>query len=74
MIQNYIESAGVGEETRSKLLGYLSFVSKRASGELLTNASWIRQFVAQHPDYHHDSIVGESVAYDLCSEPSLLGE
>ena len=84
MIKSYVESSALSEETRSKLLSYLTLVSKRASGALLTNAAWIRQFVAQHPDYRHDSIVGESVAYDLCAridavgrggapEPALLG-
>ena len=36
---------------RSALARYLSLISKRASGELLTPASWMREFVQTHPDY-----------------------
>lgn len=34
-------------------------------GSLLTNATWMRHFVMNHPAYKHDSIVGDEVAYDL---------
>jgi glutamate--cysteine ligase catalytic subunit len=34
-------------------------------GTLLTNASWIRQFVLSHPSYKQDSIVSEEIQYDL---------
>ena len=34
-------------------------------GTLLTNASWIRDFVLSHPLYKHDSIVSEEIQYDL---------
>ena len=64
---------------------YLVFIGKRASGELQTTAAWIRSFVDRHPDYKHDSVVPQSVAYDLlktCTKitngdlcvPSLLGK
>jgi hypothetical protein len=38
---------------------------KKKTGKLLTAASWIRQFVLQHPDYKHDSVVRDTIAYDL---------
>ena len=34
-------------------------------GTLLTNASWMRQFVLNHPSYKHDSVVNDEIAYDL---------
>ena len=34
-------------------------------GVLLTDASWIRQFVVSHPDYKQDSIVSDEIQYDL---------
>jgi len=40
----------------------IGFSSK---GVLLTNASWIRQFVLSHPLYKQDSIVSEEIQYDL---------
>lgn len=50
---------------RCELSRYLGFISKRASGELLTEAQWMRQFIMSHPDYKHDSVVSESINYDL---------
>ena len=31
----------------------------------MTNASWMRHFVANHPLYKHDSVVTDEIAYDL---------
>ena len=36
-----------------------------ALGELLTTAQWIRRFVDQHPDYKKDSVISETISYDL---------
>lgn len=35
------------------------------SGKIKTTARWIRDFVTSHPDYKHDSVVPESINYDL---------
>lgn len=35
------------------------------SGKLKTTARWIRDFVTSHPDYKQDSVVPDSVNYDL---------
>ena len=35
------------------------------TGELLTTAGWIRNFVMHHPDYKQDSIMTERITYDL---------
>lgn len=34
-------------------------------GKYLTNAMWMRHFVANHPAYQEDSIVNEQIQYDL---------
>ncbi|CAF3157169.1 unnamed protein product [Rotaria sp. Silwood2] len=31
----------------------------------MTNATWMRHFVANHPAYKHDSVVTDEIAYDL---------
>ena len=31
----------------------------------MTNATWMRYFVANHPAYKHDSVVSDEIAYDL---------
>eukprot|EP01137_Pigoraptor_chileana_P012789 Opistho-2@65526 len=84
MIQSYLNTMDVDVDARCTIAKYLDLVSKRASGELQTTASWIRAFVDSHSDYKHDSIVPESTAHDLLvacgrlgygelSAPTLLG-
>jgi glutamate--cysteine ligase catalytic subunit len=31
----------------------------------MTNATWMRHFVSNHPSYKHDSVVTDEIAYDL---------
>lgn len=35
-------------------------------GDLVTPAQWMRSFIRDHPDYKFDSVVNQSVNYDLC--------
>lgn len=51
--------------TREKVNQYLDFIRKRATGEILTGAMWMREFVMNHPLYKHDSVVSEEIAYDM---------
>ncbi len=44
------------------------------AGELMTTASWIRHFVATHPDYRHDSVVSEKVTFDLMKQIKEISE
>jgi glutamate--cysteine ligase catalytic subunit len=44
---------------------YLALVAQRASGQLMTAATWIRQFVRNHPAYTGDSVVSQKINYDL---------
>jgi len=64
---------------------YLTFIKRRASGDLLTPAAFMRKFVQEHPEYKKDSVVTQGIAYDLlraCDEigrgaracPELLGD
>lgn len=61
------------------------FLCRRAKGELITPATWMRRFILSHPDYQRDSVISPSIAHDLmmaCSEigngtrscPELLGD
>jgi glutamate--cysteine ligase catalytic subunit len=58
--------------TSCKFKQYLRFIKKRADGSLLTPASYIRKFVANHPAYKHDSIVNNEVNYDLLWNVHLI--
>lgn len=44
---------------------YLKFLLSRARGETKTGARLIRDFVLSHPNYKHDSIVSNEIAFDL---------
>jgi glutamate--cysteine ligase catalytic subunit len=43
----------------------MKLISQRASGQLQTMATWMRDFITKHPDYKQDSVVSESINYDL---------
>ncbi|QKX56997.1 uncharacterized protein TRUGW13939_04105 [Talaromyces rugulosus] len=65
LVEFYLNSVNVDVETRCALARYLDLIRKRADGTLWTGAKWLREFVANHPDYHSDSVVSEKIAYDL---------
>ncbi|KAI5820216.1 glutamate-cysteine ligase-domain-containing protein [Pyronema omphalodes] len=73
LIESYLDTVNVDVVTRCELAGYLRLISKRASGELKTGASWIRDFVRTHPDYKKDSVIGDRVNYDLMKVVERLG-
>lgn len=73
LIESYLNTVNVDVVTRCELTGYLSLVSKRASGELQTGTSWIRDFVRTHPDYKKDSVISEIINYDLMKAVEKLG-
>eukprot|EP01132_Coremiostelium_polycephalum_P000964 gene964-1227_t len=65
VVRSYVESLNFDFETSNLVSKYLSFISKRASGELKTFSTWTRDFVLSHPSYQHDSIVNQKIESDL---------
>ncbi|ODV91478.1 hypothetical protein CANCADRAFT_29900 [Tortispora caseinolytica NRRL Y-17796] len=65
LVQKYLDTMNVEIGIRSRLEVYLTLISKRASGELDTTATWIRKYVRSHPDYKFDSVVSDQINYDL---------
>lgn len=51
LIHSYLSSMEVDTDTHCTIQQYLKLIQKRASGELLTTASWIRKEVLNHPEY-----------------------
>uniref|UniRef100_A0A3Q1LU91 Glutamate--cysteine ligase n=1 Tax=Bos taurus TaxID=9913 RepID=A0A3Q1LU91_BOVIN len=84
VLNSYLESMEVDVDTRCSILNYLKLIKKRASGELMTVAKWMREFIAKHPDYKQDSVITDQMNYSLllkcnqianesCECPELLG-
>lgn len=66
MMRWYLQSTGeVDVDTSCTIYQYLRLISMRASGELMTLATWIRTQVRSHPDYKKDSRVTNRMGYDL---------
>uniref|UniRef100_A0AC35THR5 Glutamate--cysteine ligase n=1 Tax=Rhabditophanes sp. KR3021 TaxID=114890 RepID=A0AC35THR5_9BILA len=68
LLRQFLDGADIDVDTRCTISQYLSFIQKRASGEIQTQAHWIREFVDNHKDYKHDSVVPESVIYDMLTK------
>jgi len=45
---------------------YVDFCRKRVEGKLKTDATFMREFVKDHPEYMNDSIISQGIAYDFC--------
>ncbi|ODN93544.1 hypothetical protein L198_05409 [Cryptococcus wingfieldii CBS 7118] len=85
VVEKYLKTVDADEKTMDGLGRYLDFIKLRAKGDLMTPASWIRNFITSHPDYKQDSIVSDEINYDLVkaidelergqrSVPELLGK
>lgn len=74
MIQAYLDTIGLDVEVRKQVDTYMTFIQGRANGEILTTATWMRNFVMGHPDYKQDSVVSPSIAYDLVKECQEIAE
>lgn len=74
LIFTYLEEIECDPETLELMRSYMELIERRAAGELLTPATWMRDFVSTHPEYQQDSEVSESVAYDLLQACADIGE
>ncbi|KAI9004403.1 glutamate-cysteine ligase-domain-containing protein [Hyaloraphidium curvatum] len=75
LVRGYVNGrADIDADTRKALFRYVDYISAKASGKLVTTATWIRQFVAAHPDYKRDSLVSQKVNYDLMCFVKRVGE
>lgn len=72
LIERYLDTTQVSAEDRANLAPYLKLVGDRAAGRIMTGARWQREFVLRHPEYKHDSVVSESIAYDLLQAMAKL--
>lgn len=74
LCRTYLDFIGCDSTTRAKLERYMSFIVKRATGELPTPATWIRNFVRSHPSYQKDSRVPADIAHDLVRKTARIAQ
>ena len=74
LIHAYLDIIDCDAETRGVVDDYLEFICARASGELVTTATWMRNFVTSHSDYKFDSVVSDKIAYDLLQKCVQISE
>jgi glutamate--cysteine ligase catalytic subunit len=73
LIHAYLDLIECTGATRAVLNCYLELVGLRASGQLVTAAKWIRNFVQAHEAYQKDSVVGPAVHNDLIEACLRIG-
>ena len=65
IVKDYIHAIGCTKTEIKVINEYLSLIEKRANGEILTTAQWLRQFVYKHPKYQKDSNLNEEICRDI---------
>jgi glutamate--cysteine ligase catalytic subunit len=73
LVEAYLDAIKCDDESRSKTKRYIDLLRKRASGELLTAAGWMRKFVSSHSAYKKNSILSDETVYDLLQTIAQLG-
>jgi len=62
LVNAYLDYINCDTITRARLTTYLDFIERRATGELVTPATWMRNYVRSHPAYKGDSVVSDEIA------------
>ena len=62
LVLAYLDHINCDAVTMERLSTYLKFIEQRATGELVTPATWMRNYVRRHPAYKGDSVVSEEIA------------
>ncbi|XP_047144925.1 glutamate--cysteine ligase catalytic subunit isoform X1 [Hydra vulgaris] len=65
LIRSYLDSIDVDIDVGCTIKQYLCFISRKASGNLQTMASYMRNYICSHPEYKKDSFIPEAIMYDL---------
>lgn len=74
LVLAYLDHINCDRVTMERITMYLHFIEQRANGELVTPATWQRNFVRNHPAYKGDSVVSDEIAFDLMQACKDIGE
>ena len=73
-VRAYLDHINADDVAHAQISKYLDFIELRSKGELVTPATWMRNFVRNHPAYKNDSHVSQEIAYDLMMACKDIGE
>ena len=62
LVYAYLDYINCDAITLGRLQQYLNYIEKRAIGELVTPATWMRTFIRTHKAYKGDSVVSDEIA------------
>jgi glutamate--cysteine ligase catalytic subunit len=65
LVRSYLSLIKCDSDTKRIVDRYLTLIEMRATGKLMTTATWLRGFVAAHPAYKQDSQLSDVIVYDL---------
>lgn len=65
LVRTYLDLIECDALTRRIVDEYLDLISKRASGELMTAATWLRKLVSVHPAYGRNSLLNDEIVHDI---------
>ncbi|KAL1680324.1 glutamate-cysteine ligase-domain-containing protein [Schizophyllum commune] len=65
LVDLYLDTLHIEHDEMTRIQNYLDLIRQRSTGQLKTPATWIREFVLNHPKYKKDSVVSEEINYDL---------
>merc|ERR1719223_204691 len=74
LVRAYVDYIKCDPIANERITLYLDFIEKRAIGVLKTPATWMRNFVRNHPSYEGDSVVSDDIAFDLMVACKEIGE
>lgn len=74
LVRAYLDYINCDDVAHEKITKYLDFIEQRATGALITPATWMRKFVRNHPAYKGDSYINHEIAYDLMVACKEIGE
>ncbi len=65
LVINYLHEMVGTIKQKNMIMNYLDYISKRASCQIPTDATIIREYILNHSDYKFDSYVSNEICYDL---------
>ncbi|CEM00430.1 unnamed protein product [Vitrella brassicaformis CCMP3155] len=72
-IQREHEAGKCSAATLERLSEYMAFIEQRSTGELMTTAGYLRQYLKSHPLYQQDSVVPTAVGYEIADLAAKVG-